>query len=95
MKNKIINTNELANFYRGLGDETRIKLIILLFNGELNVNEIANKMNMNQSTISHQLQKLKILRLVKTRRDGQAIYYSLDDDHISNIISITLEHLNE
>lgn len=95
MKNKIINTNELANFYRGLGDETRIKLILLLFNGELNVNEIANKMNMNQSTISHQLQKLKILRLVKTRRDGQAIYYSLDDDHISNIISIALEHLNE
>lgn len=95
MKNKIINTNELANFYRGLGDETRIKLILLLFNCELNVNEIANKMNMNQSTISHQLQKLKILRLVKTRRDGQAIYYSLDDDHISNIISITLEHLNE
>lgn len=62
---------------------------------EASVNEIANELNMNQSAISHQLKNLKHSKLIKNRREGQTIYYSLDDDHVYKIIEMGLAHVDE
>lgn len=85
----------LAELFKVFGDSTRIRILLLLSQKEANVNEIANELNMNQSAISHQLKNLKQSNLIKSRRDGQAIYYSLDDDHVYKIIEMGMAHVNE
>lgn len=85
----------LAELFKVFGDSTRIRILLLLSQKEANVNEIANDLNMNQSAISHQLKNLKQSNLIKSRRDGQAIYYSLDDDHVYKIIEMGMAHVNE
>lgn len=85
----------LAELFKVFGDSTRIRILILLSKKEANVNEIAKELNMNQSAISHQLKNLKQSKLIKNRRDGQAIYYSLDDDHVAKIIELGIAHVNE
>lgn len=86
---------DVAELFKNFADSTRIRILYLLFDGEKNVNEIADALNMNQSAISHQLRILKNAKLVKNRRDGKTIYYSLDDDHVHNIIQLGIEHVNE
>ena len=76
------NIYNLAELFKVFGDSTRIRILLLLQEKEASVNEIANELNMNQSAISHQLKNLKHSKLIKNRRDGQTIYYSLDDDHV-------------
>ena len=83
----------LADLFKVFGDATRIKVLYLLLKGELCVNDIAASLSMSQSSISHQLKVLKQHRLVKFRRDGKTIFYSLDDDHVVNILSQGLEHI--
>ena len=83
----------LADLFKVFGDPTRIKVLYLLVKGELCVNDIAASLSMSQSSISHQLKVLKQHRLVKFRRDGKTIFYSLDDDHVVNILSQGLEHI--
>lgn len=83
----------LADLFKVFGDPTRIKILYLLLKGELCVNDIAASLGMSQSSISHQLKTLKQHRLVKFRRDGKTIFYSLDDDHVVNILSQGLEHI--
>ncbi len=83
----------LADLFKVFGDPTRIKVLYLLLKGELCVNDIAASLSMSQSSISHQLKVLKQHRLVKFRRDGKTIFYSLDDDHVVNILSQGLEHI--
>ncbi len=83
----------LADLFKVFGDPTRIKVLYLLLKGELCVNDIAASLGMSQSSISHQLKVLKQHRLVKFRRDGKTIFYSLDDDHVVNILSQGLEHI--
>ena len=83
----------LADLFKVFGDPTRIKVLYLLLKGELCVNDIAASLSMSQSSISHQLKVLKQHRLVKLRRDGKTIFYSLDDDHVVNILSQGLEHI--
>lgn len=78
--------------FKALSDPTRIKIIHLLFHHEQSVNEIALNLAMQQSTISHQLKYLKQLRLVKTRRDKNRRYYSLDDNHVINLLDQVIEH---
>lgn len=90
--NKII---DLAELFKIFGDSTRIKIINVLLNEELCVNEIAEKVNVSQSAISHQLRILKSSKLVKFRKDGNLIYYSLDDDHVKKIFELGCEHINE
>ena len=86
---------DLADFFKIFGDSTRLKIMIFLKDGEKNVDEISNNLNMTQSAISHQLKSLKLNKLVKSRKDGKMKYYSLDDSHIENIINIGFEHLKE
>jgi len=86
---------DLAELFKIFGDSTRIKIIYVLLNEEMCVNDIANKINATQSAVSHQLRILKTSKLVKYRKEGNLIYYSLDDDHIKKIFEMGCEHINE
>ncbi|MBQ1568114.1 MAG: helix-turn-helix transcriptional regulator [Erysipelotrichaceae bacterium] len=86
---------DVAELFKNFSDSTRIRILYSLFGKELSVTEIAEALNMNQSAISHQLRILKNSKLVKNRRGGKTIFYSLDDDHVYNIISQGIEHVEE
>jgi len=89
------NLYDVAELFKVFGDTTRIKIICALFESEMCVCDIANLLNMTQSAISHQLRVLKQARLVKYRREGKIVYYSLDDEHIRHIFNQALAHINE
>ena len=86
---------DLAELFKIFGDSTRIKILYVLFESEMCVCDIAQLLNMNQSAISHQLKILKQSRLVKSRRDGKAVFYSLADSHVRTIINQGMEHIEE
>ena len=86
---------DLAELYKIFGDSTRIRILYLLLESEMCVCDIAACLNMTQSAISHQLRLLKQFRLVKSRRDGKTVYYSLADDHVRSIINQGREHIEE
>ena len=86
---------QLAELFKVFGDSTRIRILHALSLNELCVQDIADTLNMTQSAISHQLRILKQAALVKFRRDGKAIYYSLADDHVATIMKQGLEHVCE
>ena len=85
----------LAELFKVFGDPTRIRILYTLFGQELCVQDIANKLSTTQSAISHQLRILKQMSLVKFRRDGKTIYYSLADNHVATIMDQGLEHVCE
>lgn len=85
----------LGEFFKILGDGTRIKILNALFYSEMCVCDIAALLGMTQSAISHQLRVLKQGRLVKHRKEGKVVYYSLDDDHIKHIVDQGLTHISE
>lgn len=86
---------ELADLFKVFGDSTRLRIMVLISDTELPVNEIAEALNMEQSTISHQLRVLRQNKLVRVRRDGKQMYYSLDDDHVKRIIEMGMDHILE
>lgn len=86
---------DLAEFFKVFGDSTRIKILYALSQSEMCVCDIANLLQMGQSAISHQLRVLKQMRLVKFRREGKTIFYSLSDDHIQTILAQGMEHIEE
>ncbi len=86
---------ELADLFKMFADSTRIKILYDLFDGEKNVTEICEDIEMNQSAVSHQLKALKSGKLIKSRREGKSIKYSLDDDHVKTIIAMGKEHIEE
>ena len=86
---------DLAEFFSVIGDSTRIKILYLLFNGECCVCDISEKLGMSMSAISHQLRVLKNSRIVKYRKVGKSVLYSLDDDHVKTIINMGVEHIEE
>ena len=86
---------ELADFYKVFGDSTRIRILWVLLEAEVCVCDLAEILEMTQSAISHQLRVLKQMKLVKNRREGKTVYYSLADDHIETIISQGMEHITE
>ncbi len=86
---------DLADFFRVFGDTTRIRILYVLMCSEVCVCDIANLLGMTQSAISHQLRVLKQMDLVKNRREGKTIFYSLADGHIKSILAQGLEHINE
>lgn len=86
---------ELADLFKVFGDSTRLRILYTLFDGEHAVGDIAEILNMEQSTISHQLRVLRTNKLVKVRREGKQIYYSLDDDHVKKVIEMGLDHVLE
>lgn len=85
----------LADFYKIFGDGTRIRILFVLYDTELCVCDIAELLGMTVSAISHQLRVLKQARLVKYRRAGKTVYYSLADDHIHAILAQGMEHIRE
>ena len=86
---------ELAELFKVFGDSTRIRILYDLMQGERNVTEITENLQMNQSAISHQLKILKTARLIKSRREGKMMIYSLADDHVKTIIAMGKEHIEE
>lgn len=86
---------DLADFFKIFGDSTRIKILTVLLCSEMCVCDLAQILGMTQSAISHQLRVLKQMELVKNRRDGKTILYSLTDSHIETILSQGLEHIEE
>ena len=86
---------DLAELFRIFGDTTRIKILYALFESELCVGDMAQALGMTQSAVSHQLRVLKSSKLVKFRREGKTVFYSLDDDHVRSILSLGMEHVEE
>ncbi|OSB08635.1 ArsR/SmtB family transcription factor [Paraclostridium bifermentans] len=86
---------DLAELFKVFGDTTRIKILYALFSSEMCVCDIADLLGMTHSAISHQLRVLKQARLVKFRKEGKVVYYSLDDNHISQIFNCGLSHIQE
>ena len=86
---------DLADLFRIFADSTRIKILYLLFESEMCVCDIAQLLGMTQSAISHQLRALKQAKLVKNRRDGKTVFYSLADDHVRTIINQGMDHVQE
>ncbi|MCI8877304.1 MAG: helix-turn-helix transcriptional regulator [Lachnospiraceae bacterium] len=86
---------DLAELFKVFGDSTRIRILFVLFETEVCVCDLAQALNMTQSAISHQLRILKQNKLVKNRREGKSIFYSLADDHVRTIIAQGREHLEE
>jgi ArsR family transcriptional regulator len=85
----------LSSFFKAFSDPTRMRILLALYESELCVCAIAELLGAEQSVISHQLKKLREGKLVKTRREGKTVLYSLDDTHVYDIIHIGCEHLNE
>lgn len=86
---------QIAELFKAFGDSTRVRILALLLNEELCVGDIAERLEMTQSAISHQLRLLKQIHLIKFRRDGKNILYSLADDHVRTILKMGLEHVME
>ena len=103
MSDEILNTGtineeivyDLADLFKVFSDSTRIRILTALFEGELCVGEIAQRLEMSQTAISHKLRILKQNHLIKYRRDGKSIIYSLSDDHVKTIINCAVEHIEE
>lgn len=87
--------SSLADFYKVFGDATRVKILCVFLQSEMCVCDLAELLGMTQSAISHQLRVLKQMKLVKNRREGKTVYYSLADGHIQTIISQGMEHIQE
>ena len=88
-------TSRIAGIFKLLGDPTRLKIILSLIGNELCVCDLAAVINSTVSAVSHQLRLLKSEKLIKFRKDGKMAYYSIDDNHIRNLIDQLREHLNE
>lgn len=85
--------NKLAEFFKIIGDPTRTKILFALDQNEMCVCDIANVLGMTKSSISHQLAALRQSGIVKSRRDGKEVYYTLDDDHVKQVFEIGIEHI--
>jgi DNA-binding transcriptional ArsR family regulator len=88
-------SERLALTYKILGDPTRLKIVMALNNGEMCVCDLAAFLGLSESAVSHQLRRLKDLALVRPRRQGQTLFYTINDSHVAAIINIGLEHIRE
>lgn len=86
---------DLADLFKVFGDYSRIRIMYVLMEEEVCVQDLADALDMTQSAVSHQLKVLKQNKLVRARRDGKSIFYSLADDHVRNILDMGKEHLEE
>lgn len=96
VKQKMVDeqsADHMAELFKALSDPTRVKLIGAMLHDELCVHDLSVLLNMGQSAVSHQLRYLRNLRIVKRRKSGKTVYYSLDDSHIEEIFVLTLQHL--
>ena len=86
---------DIADFFKVFGDPTRLKILYLLDNGQANVNTISNSLGISPSVASQHLKLLRVARLVRWKKDGKSVIYSLKDDHISKILNLGTEHYEE
>lgn len=84
-----------SEFFKALSDYSRMKIVYALIKNELCVNDIVKEVDMSQTAVSYQLKLLRQMHLVKYRRDGQNIYYSIDDDHVYQVIQMSIAHIEE
>ena len=87
--------DRMSSIYKILGDPSRLKIVMALKNVEMCVCDLAAFLGLTESAVSHQLRRFRDLALVKSRREGQVIYYSLDDEHVAQLLNIGLEHVTE
>ena len=83
----------LADLFSALSDPTRLRIISVLLEGEMNVGDIASQLAMTESAVSHQLRGLRQLRLIRSRKDGRQVFYALDDDHVAKLYRLGLDHI--
>ena len=84
---------QVAQLFSALSDRSRVRIIWALSNGESNVSDLAQSVGMTESAVSHQLRQLRLLRLVRTRKDGREVFYTLDDDHVLDLFQRGLDHV--
>ena len=84
---------KLAELFSALSDASRVRLISLLMEGEMSVSALAEELKMTESAVSHQLRGLRQMHLVRARKNGRQVFYSLDDDHVSKLFSMGLDHV--
>jgi len=89
------DADRLVLIYKALADRTRLRMVMALREDEMCVCDLAALLNLSESAVSHQIRRLKDLALVKSRREGQVLYYSLDDHHVDELIQVGLDHLRE
>ena len=88
-----IVATKMADLFRALGDTNRIRILSVLSEQEMSVGDLAERVDLTQSALSHQLRHLRQMRLVRTRKDGRFVFYLLDDDHIQDLFRCGLEHV--
>jgi len=86
-------STHLADLFSALSDPTRLRIISVLLDNEMNVGEIAAQLAMSESAVSHQLRGLRQMKLVRARKNGRQVYYALDDDHVSKLYLMGLDHV--
>jgi len=84
---------KLAELFSALSDASRVRIISLLLDGEMSVSALADKLDMTESAVSHQLRGLRQMHLVRARKSGRQVFYALDDDHVSRLFSLGLDHV--
>lgn len=87
--------SDLLDFFKVMGDSTRLQLLMALQLDEFCVSDLSYLLNMTRSAISHQLKALKVAKLIKSRKEGKIVYYSLDDDHVREVLEKSFEHVKE
>ena len=93
MKLTELKAIQLAELFSALSDASRIRIIALLIEGEMSVSALAQDLKMTESAVSHQLRGLRQMHLVRARKSGRQVFYSLDDDHVTRLFSLGLEHV--
>ena len=86
-------SSHLADLFSALSDPTRLRIISVLLESEMNVGDIAGQLGMSESAVSHQLRGLRQLRLLRSRKEGRQVYYALDDEHVARLYRLGLEHV--
>ena len=86
-------STHLAELFSALSDPTRLRIISVLLEGEMNVGDIAYRLGITESAVSHQLRGLRQMRLVRSRKDGRQVFYALDDDHVAKLYRLGLDHV--
>jgi len=86
-------SSRLAELFSALSDPTRLRIISVLLEAEMNVGDIAAQLEMTESAVSHQLRGLRYMRLVRSRKNGRQVFYSLDDDHVAKLYRMGLDHV--
>jgi ArsR family transcriptional regulator, lead/cadmium/zinc/bismuth-responsive transcriptional repressor len=93
MKLTELKASQLAELFSSLSDASRIRIIALLIGGEMSVRAIADGLGMTESAVSHQLRGLRHMHLVRARKSGRQVFYTLDDDHVSRLFTLGLDHV--